>query len=401
VYDLKLDTEQPLVVTTSLSDVTPDISGDLVVWDQYSTGGGNIQIRSITTGDTFSITKDSAIQENPVISGNIIVWEDLRNDTDGFCNAGNCNKDIYYCVYDPSTGDCPNQQITSDPGEQRNPAVSGNRIVWQDFRNDADGVCDMSNVKTECNWDIYYCDINPSTDACPIQSISNNQSIQRNPSISENSIVWEDWRYGNSDIYIYDVLSSTEQAVTNHPGMQYDPDIDNDQVVWHDDRNGVSNYDVYYVDLDTTLLPDLIPTTILYDATLLDEGNTIIFDSGIRNDGQGDSPPFNVRWLVDGADLNPPAYGGHKVVFAQTTELNDNSFLSWTATPGTHTITFRVDVDDQVVESDETNNETSITVDIIAPASPIIWTDLVGVSVSGNTITKTAGMDGVTPARHP
>jgi beta propeller repeat protein len=45
--------------------------------------------------------------------------------------------DVYFCEDDPDTGACPIQRITGSAADQRNPAVSGTRVVWED---DRDGV---------------------------------------------------------------------------------------------------------------------------------------------------------------------------------------------------------------------------------------------------------------------
>jgi subtilisin family serine protease len=45
--------------------------------------------------------------------------------------------DVYFCEDDPHTGACPVQRLTASLADQRNPEVSGTRVVWEDGR---DGV---------------------------------------------------------------------------------------------------------------------------------------------------------------------------------------------------------------------------------------------------------------------
>jgi hypothetical protein len=111
---------------------------------------------------------------------------------------------------------------------------------------------------------------------------------------------------------------------------------------------------------------DLLPTAITYTPASPEAGNVINFDSGVRNAGLTGTGSFNVKWFIDGVQIG---YGGHTGVPANTTILNGNSALSWTATQGTHTITFTVDTDNHVSESNEGNNSTSITV-VVAPPRP-------------------------------
>jgi subtilase family serine protease len=117
-------------------------------------------------------------------------------------------------------------------------------------------------------------------------------------------------------------------------------------------------------------LPDLTPTPITVNGTNhpgsgppVQIGSTAHFDSGIANLGDTGTDVFNVRWLVDGQNVNPPAYGSYAGIPAHTTVLNGNSQFDWVpSSPGAHTITFIVDVDNQVMESNESNSATSIKV---------------------------------------
>ncbi len=75
-----------------------------------------------------------------------------------------------------------------------------------------------------------------------------NHGTASNPAIYGNTIVWQDSRNGNSDIYIQD-LSTKKQTHTTNLANQTDPAIYGNKVVWADDRNGGS--DIYMYDLST------------------------------------------------------------------------------------------------------------------------------------------------------
>jgi TolB protein len=132
-------------------------------------------------------------------------------------------------------------RITLDSASQENPAIYGNTIVYQDNRNG--------------NWDVYMYDLmGPSW--VPETRITTNTADQVNPRISGDKIVYQDGRNGNWDIYMYDLSTQTETQITNNPLAQEYPAIDGNRIVWQDSRNtnfdsGSVMWDVYMYDLST------------------------------------------------------------------------------------------------------------------------------------------------------
>lgn len=138
------------------------------------------------------------------------------------------------------------------------------------------------------------------------------------------------------------------------------------------------------VDVAEASRPDLAPTTLRFNAALVQVGAAVTFDSGVRNLGSADSPAFNVRWLVDGQEV---ALGSHAPVSAQTTVLDGNSQFTWTVQAGRHTIAFEVDGPGpgRVDESNEGNNRvtaavgdpTTADIDLVAQVPSFSATQLV------------------------
>jgi len=44
------------------------------------------------------------------------------------------DSDVFFCEDDPHTGECPIQRLTGSAADQRNPDISGTRVVWEDDR---------------------------------------------------------------------------------------------------------------------------------------------------------------------------------------------------------------------------------------------------------------------------
>ena len=109
--------------------------------------------------------------------------------------------------------------------------------------------------------------------------------------------------------------------------------------------------------------PNLRPTSITFDPSSAVVGRAVYFDSGVENAGGANSGGFNIKWRVDGQEVG--AYGGHSGVGAGQTVLAGNSQFSWSfSTAGSHTVTFIVDVDNHVQESNEQDNATTVVVQV-------------------------------------
>ena len=67
---------------------------------------------------------------------------------------------------------------------------------------------------------------------------------QHNPAIYGNTIVWQDIRNGNWDVYIYD-LSTKKEIHTTSSANQMNPSIYGNKVVYEDDTSG--GRDILYV----------------------------------------------------------------------------------------------------------------------------------------------------------
>ncbi len=115
---------------------SPVINGDKIVWVSADGGsaGYNIYMYDLKAKTKTPICTASGDQTNPDIYGNRIVWEDSRN----------CNKDIY--MYDLST--FQETRITNDSSDQITPAIYGDMIVWRDCRSSAPGIY-MYNILTQ------------------------------------------------------------------------------------------------------------------------------------------------------------------------------------------------------------------------------------------------------------
>ena len=114
---------------------------------------------------------------------------------------------------------------------QQYPSISGTRIVWQDYR--------------AGNADIYLYD----TSTTILTTITDEAASQERPDVDGGRIVWQDRRSGNWDIYLYDIDTGVETAIGTEIGDEKAPAISGEWVVWHDDTAG--DWDVYAYNVTT------------------------------------------------------------------------------------------------------------------------------------------------------
>ena len=185
---------------------------------------------SATAFDEVRVTTNFSMQTNPAVSGDHIVWEDYR--------WGWTNRDIY--MYDVASA--VERQITTNEKNQVEPAVSGNRIVWQDSRNTIIGGFQIFNEE------IYLYDLTSEAES----RFSNRGQDELKAAISGDWVVWQDglWQNGGGspfsmNIYARQVGAGSAVAVCTAASKQTSPAIWGTRVAWLDERNGWPNIYMY------------------------------------------------------------------------------------------------------------------------------------------------------------
>lgn len=188
------------------------------------------------------------------ISGDIIVWSDLRNDprdVSQITEMADSNADIFMFDLKTST----QVQVTIDQSSQMNPKIWKNYIIWQDSRNDP--------VKEyPGRWSLYLYDISTGKEMLICDTLAAHSTIN----ISDNKIVWEDERNfkgenglrggdnlpeNNKDIYMYDILTDKETPVATGALMESRPDISGNYIVYENRNNGSLDADIVLYDILT------------------------------------------------------------------------------------------------------------------------------------------------------
>lgn len=208
----------------------------------------------------FDLTKKTTIKEILIprkysvrgfdFFGDLLVWSDLRNETTD-SSVLQANADIF--MYNVSTGE--QKQLTTDTSAQLSPKIWEHYVVYQDNRNDL-------NKEYPGRWSLYLLDLNTGEEKLISPTLAPTGTFN----IKDNKVVWADERNFrgnnnlrgggnvpgyNTDIYLFDIVTSTEVPITSGPLMESQPDVSGDYVVWADRNNGTLNADIMLYNLKT------------------------------------------------------------------------------------------------------------------------------------------------------
>ncbi len=275
-------------VTNNIFDqINPDIDGNLIVWEDKRSGSSSIYMNKSGVETMISPSTPTA-KKNPRINGNLIVWEDNNTltshivvynivsgaivDIPGSFDVGpDVYKDIVVfrrrngvfneiIIYNVLTG--MSTVINSVDIPTGYPIIYGDIVLWWEFVNN--------------NMEIYVYKI--STD---IKTKISTYYRVYGYSLFEKSITWGGQRQlsGDIDIYLYNLTSGTETGFSN-PSNQLLPDIFNELIVMQDYRNG--NSDIFMYDPVSTLMIPLVTNTAYQGAPAINDGKVVWED---RRDG--------------------------------------------------------------------------------------------------------------------
>ena len=224
----------PVQISSGFYQGRADVSGSMVAWKrkiQRSDGTLDYDIfrHNLTDplGEAYNLNITDAQpgdQINPVTNGSNIVWEDWRSG----------HGDIYMSFLGIE------QPLVTAPGDQGILCISGDTVVY--VSNPADANLPMTDPGNR----IYYIDLSDRVPH-PIDNGPAATGAQWGPRISGNRVVWMDYRNGNWDIYEKDLPAGPERRLTTNPGDDEFPDISGDIVAWRSYQNG--QWDIHWMNL--------------------------------------------------------------------------------------------------------------------------------------------------------
>lgn len=214
IHGLDLASSQVFTVTEGHSGVSrPRLSDGTVVWADKRAGADdwNIYGYDVTARAEFVISDAPGNQQDPQIDGIYVVWWDDQERV---------------FLYDLTT-----RQTTSitTTWSARLPDVSAsdNLVVWQDYRNG--------------NWDVYGYGLSSQTERALVTAPTD----QEFPAIANGLVVFQSRTTAASwNVHLYSLAQKRSFPLTNNPNQQVNPSVDGTTIVWQDARN--HQWDVYF-----------------------------------------------------------------------------------------------------------------------------------------------------------
>ena len=223
-------------------DVEPAVSGDRVAWIGQTNMGRDVFTWAPTSLGPTQITFDGLRADQHVrVTGNRLFW-----------SGANELAEPDHEIYTWAVGDVAPTNISNNPGSAVNDEhvqVSGDRIVW------------VGRDPVGLDYDVYTWAVSD-----PVKvNLSDNAVDDQNPAISGNRVVWENSAGGDWDVYTR-VVGDTGPVNIGRDGLDdYGAAVEGDSIVWGGDVGG-DVHDIFMLTIGDSAPTNLSNTPSVYDS---------------------------------------------------------------------------------------------------------------------------------------
>jgi beta propeller repeat protein len=207
-------------VTNAKADqFDPAISGNIVVYTDFSGVDADVWYTDLSTGLAKAISTASGDQQLTGVSDNHIVYTDWNT--------------MDVLVFDIMTG--VTQNLTNAAGSNSlDPAIGGTIVAWTD---DRDG-----------NAEIYAKDLSTGEE----RRITNNVLVDEAPAVGDGIVVWERCDGYACDVFAYEWATATTTQITATPwASEHFPDVSGRKVAFQREQGTPIDKNIVVFDLDS------------------------------------------------------------------------------------------------------------------------------------------------------
>ena len=255
----------------------------------------------------------------------------------------------------PGPGPTGATAITSGPGDNEFPAVSGNTIVWFDNTTKSVKVYDVASGRSLTI---------PGNNTYALVSM-------RQVDVSENHVVWAGMSAATmtSDIYLYDIASGSVTPLTSGQGYQMFPAIMDNLIFWDQIDMATGKGEIYWYNianghtgslLKNSSINQLFPAAGGGFVTWLDDGKV----SGRLDFRWSSLQTGNITRLISTSSvISPPAVS------------SDGSWIVWTAMDEAGNAPYLRMLDTTTKKIQKITGEGAMPANPAVDGDFIVWTD--------------------------
>lgn len=232
IYDFATKGSKRISGTVN-SQYAPHTDGKYVVWIDSSFNVQSIYLYNLATGEKSKLTAIGSEKRSPKVQYPWVVWSEYRDSSWNIYSYNIATKQTtrvakhnYGFLRKEFDGD-GNRRAHHDG--QISVTLSNDRIVWTDFRNQ--------------KWDLYGADLKTGQEFAVVSE----QRDQFSPDLEGDHLVYQDNRDYRSNIYFYDFKTGQSKLLSGAQRDKEFPKISGNIVVWQDFRN--QRWDIYGYDL--------------------------------------------------------------------------------------------------------------------------------------------------------
>ena len=242
----------------------------------------------VLSGYETRITADPGDQYDPSIDANIVVFTDYRG----------ADPDVYYV----NLNSMQEYAVVVAPGVQEFTDVSNGVIVYTDYRS-----ADVMSFTTATGVTVNVTGPDKVALGRPFNSVD--------PAISLGLVAWEDDRDGNDEMYAKNTGTGEERRISDSPDVDQKAAVNGNLIVWQRCPASGGNCDVFLYDWSTGLTTQITNTPDGDERLPSIEGRNVVYQ-GVRN-GEQDVFIYNLDTGVEkqlslpGAQFNPHISGDY------------------------------------------------------------------------------------------